>query len=141
MRAKINTNWLCAAGVSCLTVTAAMLAGCTNFVINPDDGTNGQDARQAPAKLIAPLRVSPQPNREASTSLELFSWTPVAGATKYELHVGPDTNPPAIVTTTETTYTIRDLPACTTHYWRVVAISDTESVSSAIWTFKTRCPR
>ena len=69
-------------------------------------------------------------------------WTNVAGAVSYDVHLGPDTNPPLVVTVTATSYVVRDLQECSQQYWRVVATNaDGQIVSSPVWSFKTTCPQ
>ena len=62
------------------------------------------------------------------------------GRMEYDLYFGVDPNPPLVASLAQTSQDMIDLPVCTTHYWRVVARNDTQSISSPTWKFKTRCP-
>lgn len=98
------------------------------------------DSNPALSMSAAPRRIAPMMVEDVSATVVQLTWSAVPGATSYTVHFGVDTNPPEIAATTATSYVVRELPACTTHYWRVVATSGDEFVSSVTWTFKTRCP-
>jgi hypothetical protein len=51
-----------------------------------------------------------------------------------------DPNPPLVASLVSQSHDLIDLPACTTHYWRVVARNETQALSSPTWKFKTVCP-
>lgn len=90
---------------------------------------------------IAPRRINPLDDENVSANILQLTWTPTAGAVSYEIHLGTDTNPPVLASTSATTYTVRDLPACSDQYWRIVAtLGDDSVVSSPTWKFKTACP-
>lgn len=137
MDRRRKTGWLLGL---CAVATAAGTAGC---LFGPDAADDGSGREAAPrARLGAPVLFAPSANAEnVSASLVLFSWSRVPGAVEYELYAGPDSNPPLIVTTDQTTYQLVDLPTCTAHYWRVVAVGETERTSSPVWRFTTRCPQ
>jgi hypothetical protein len=126
-----------------LTLIAAALAvggGCIIPGINDGadegalDGAARTDVSQA-ARRLAPLADDGLPSGFLS-----LAWTSVPGATQYDVYFGVDPNPPLVASVTVTSLDLIDLPDCATHYWRVVARSDTQAVSSPTWTFKTRCP-
>lgn len=126
---------------SMLVLAAAMVcvAGCvTTGEPLADDAS--ASSRTSPT-LIAPLRVSPRGDLKVHPDFLQLLWTSSPGATEYQVFLGPDTNPPLLVTVRSNNYTVRDLTDCTKYYWRVVAINaEGESVSTAMWSFETRCP-
>lgn len=119
-------------------VTAILAGGCL-FGAAEDDGTGSSEPPPLDG-FDAPSRLSPRIQDDVMPNLVYLSWTNVSSADYYEVYVGPDTNPPLVATVTVNNHVMRDLPECTDHYWRVVAVRDDSKVSSAVWTFKTRCP-
>lgn len=115
-------------------VAALAVCGCLIGAPAPLDGNPLLSRSEAPRR-IAPMMVE-----DVNATVVQLTWSAVPGATSYTVHFGVDTNPPEIADTTATSYVVRELPACTTHYWRVVATNGDEFVSSVTWTFKTRCP-
>jgi choice-of-anchor B domain-containing protein len=118
-------------GSSTLTVTAnGVAAGTHPFAITATDGTITRQTSAtlsvatttpaAPALVSPPAGVANQPTRPS------FTWSPVAGATSYDLQIAatPTFQPTAIVqsatgllTTTHTAAS--ELASNTTYYWRV----------------------
>jgi len=129
-------------GTRVLTVLAASLAlggGCIIPGINDatDEGTI--DAARTEV-FVAPQRLAPLAEENLPSGFLGLAWTAVPGATEYDVYFGVDSNPPLAASVTQTSLDMIDLPVCTTHYWRVVARSDTQSISSPTWKFKTLCP-
>ncbi|MEP0846793.1 MAG: hypothetical protein HRF50_08225 [Phycisphaerae bacterium] len=134
----IHTTWRPAAMLACSVVIAAAV-GCVTAGDPPADDASAS-SRTSPT-LIAPLRVSPRGDLEVHPDFLQLLWTSSPGATQYQVFLGPDTNPPLLATVRSNNYTVRDLTDCTKYYWRVVAINDDgEAVSTATWSFQTRCP-
>ena len=122
--------------LSLLTGAALVaLAGCP-----VQDLPQADAARQAP-RLTAPRPIRPAVDAEdVQTDFLLLTWTAIPGATRYEVYLGLDLNPPRVATTDTTSLLVSDLPGCATHQWRVVAVRDDGSrVSSVTWRFTTRC--
>jgi len=117
-----------------------LLSGCIIPGVNDEQAGDQGAARRLPT-IVAPRAVSPQPDAEdvQTAVLQLF-WTATPGATAYDVHLGLDTNPPLVATVTGTSLVLRDLPECSTQYWRVVAVREDDAVSSPTWKFTTRCP-
>jgi hypothetical protein len=136
MRIKKFSPTSLALGLALLTLLAA--GGCLLGVAEGGDGTGSGD--QPPLDgFDAPSRLSPRIQDDVMPNLVYLSWTNVADADHYEVYVGPDTNPPLVATVTVNNHVMRDLPECTEHYWRVVAVRGDSRISSAVWIFKTRC--
>jgi hypothetical protein len=115
-------------GVAAATLLA--LGGCVTAVDDP----NGI------VELKAPLRLAPLPGQEVSYVLARLTWTDTAGATEYEVYLGTDPNPPLFANSLSNGINIRDLPRCTVHYWRVVALNGDEAlISTPTWQFTTFC--
>ena len=130
-------------GTRTLTVLTASLlvsGGCLIPGVNDatDDGATDVDARTE--IFIAPERLAPRAEEGVPSQFVGLAWTPVPGATEYDLFFGVDPNPPLVATVTTTSLDLIDLPACTTHYWRIVARNETQFLSSPTWKFKTVCP-
>lgn len=122
-----------------LGAAIACAAGCVTAGEPLADDASAS-SRTSPT-LIAPLRVSPRGDLQVYPDFLQLLWTSSPGAVEYQVFLGPDTNPPLLVTVRSNNYTVRDLMGCTKYYWRVVAINDEgESVSTATWSFETRCP-
>lgn len=121
-----------------LTLLFALPAGGCLFTAADSEG--GSAEFPALDGFDAPSRLSPRIDDDVMPNLVYLSWTSVSGADRYEVYVGPDTNPPLVATVTVNNHVMRDLPECTEHYWRVVAVRGDSRVSSAVWIFKTRCP-
>jgi hypothetical protein len=100
-----------------------------------DDGSTAQ-----PLPLQPPLRIAPLAAKGVLETQVGLAWGGVPGATLYSVYFGPDTNPPLIATTTETSYPVYELAVCTMYYWRIVASNDQQAVSSTTFQFETRCP-
>ncbi len=111
------------------------LAGCPVPSLSDNDA-----ARQAP-RLVVPRPIRPAVDAEdVQQDFLLLTWTAVPGATRYEVYLGLDLNPPLIAVTDSTSLLVNDLPGCAKHQWRVVAVREDDSrVSSATWRFTTRC--
>lgn len=118
---------------------AAALPGCT-FVPTEQVTAGAGTGQTARTTLTAPRRVTPTRTEGVATTFLHLTWTAVPGASAYEVHLGPDTNPPLIASVSTTSLLVRDLPECTIHYWRIVALNDEDAVSSVTWKFETRCP-
>lgn len=129
---RIGTRRLSA----CILAVAVLCGGCPPLLApGPDDtGDVGRSASR-----IAPRRIAPSRDDNLPTATLTLSWTAVPNASSYSVFFGIDPNPPLMARVTNTSITVRDLPACTTHYWRVVAESDDGDISSATWGFRTRC--
>lgn len=124
-------------GVAALLGLSLSFAGCVGLSSVADEPTTSDSLKEA----IAPRRISPLDVQDVFPTVVQLTWTPTAGAVSYEVHLGADSNPPAVGDTSATTFTIRDLPGCATQYWRVVAnLAGGETTSSPTWSFKTRCP-
>lgn len=101
-------------------------------------GPGADTARKSP-RLTTPLRLDPLAEEDIFPEFVNLRWSAVPGATMYAVYLGIDTNPPLLATVSDTRILVRDLPYCTVHQWRVVALSEEEAVSSPTWSFKTRC--
>jgi len=123
-----------------LAAALVLSGGCVIPGLNDIADNAAADAVAGEQTLLAPQRISPLADENLPNVLVGLAWSNVPGASEYDVYFGLDPNPPLLVTVTGTNYEVRDLPVCTVHYWRVVARSDTQSVSSPTWTFKTRCP-
>lgn len=123
-----------------LAGSLALGGGCIIPGINDatDDGTTDQAARTE--VFVAPQRLAPLAEENLPSAFVGLAWTAVPGAMEYDLYFGVDPNPPLVASLAQTSQDMIDLPVCTTHYWRVVARNDTQSISSPTWKFKTRCP-
>jgi hypothetical protein len=119
----------------------ALISGCIIPGVNDEEAANGDTARAAvDFGDIAPKRITPTLTEDIPANVVQLSWTNVAGAVSYSVFLGPDTNPPLIVTVPDRNYVVRNLSECTTQYWRVVATdADGKIVSSPVWSFKTAC--
>jgi len=137
MDRRRRTGWLLG-----LCAASAVVAGTAGCLFGPETAEDGGGGEGAPrARLGAPVLFAPSADADnVSASLVLFSWSRVPGAVAYELYAGPDSNPPLLVTTDQTTYQLVDLPTCAVHYWRVVAVGETQRTSSPVRRFTTRCP-
>jgi hypothetical protein len=127
-------------GTQTLTVLSALLllsGGC--LIPGVNDATDNGATDEA-AIFVAPARLAPLAEEDVPNGFVGLAWTPVPGATEYDVFFGVDPNPPLVATVTAPGHDLIDLPACTTHYWRVVVRSETQSLSSPTWTFKTICP-
>lgn len=119
---------------------AGMMGGCIIPGVN-EENADASARSTAQFGSVAPKRISPTQPTGISPTVVQLSWTSVSGAVSYEVYLGPDTNPPLLVRVNANSYVVRDLSECLTQYWRVVAIdADGAIVSSAIWSFTTRCP-
>lgn len=124
--------------MSLLAAISLGSAGCT-FIGAPAGGAAAnQRARTAPG-LVAPRRIAPVAEEGVLASIVQLNWTAVPGANSYQVYLGVDSLPPMLAEVHGTSIVVRDLPTCTTHYWRIVAVMDDGSVSSPTWKFKTRC--
>jgi hypothetical protein len=121
----------------CATLGLAGALGC----VTADDltGTGGDAAARRAPRLSAPLRIAPQTVDDVAPQFVNLRWSAVAGAEMYAIYLGVDPNPPLVATQRESSLLVRDLPECTTHYWRVVAMSADDAVSSVTWSFETAC--
>jgi hypothetical protein len=136
---RMRRKMTCALCCTPLLAAGLFAAGCLMDDQMMQQANDDQTARRT-AFVIAPRPSSPRPQQEDVLTSTLLSWTPVPGATKYEIHLGVDTRPPLLVTVFRTNYLVRDLPECTVHYWRIVAMNDEgETISSPTETFTTRC--
>lgn len=120
----------------CGLALAALCGGCPPLLAPGPDGT---DTGARSASQIAARRIAPSRTENLPTATLTLSWTAVPNAASYSVFFGIDPNPPLLARVTNTSITVRDLPSCATHYWRVVAESDDASISSATWIFRTRC--
>jgi hypothetical protein len=66
-----------------------------------------------------------------------LGWSPVEGATRYDVYLGPDQNPALHGASTTTKYTLPTLGYSTRYYWRVEAVIGAARMSSRTWTFTT----
>jgi hypothetical protein len=129
-------------GTWTLTVFIASLllsGGCLIPGVNDTTDEGGTETAQS-GIFLAPQRLAPLSEEDVPAQFVSLAWTTVPGATEYDLFFGPDSNPPLVATVTAATQDLIDLPTCTTHYWRVVARNETQSLSSPTWKFKTGCP-
>ncbi|MBL8880626.1 MAG: hypothetical protein JNG88_16055 [Phycisphaerales bacterium] len=117
-------------------LSLATLSGGCPPLLAPADGDANQSGRSA---QIAPRRISPSREEGLPTATLVLSWTAVPGAGSYAVFFGVDSNPPFMARVRNSSITVRDLPDCKEHYWRVVAENGDETVSSPTWTFVTRC--
>ena len=130
-------------GTRRLTVLAASLllsGGCVIPGINDVTAGGGTDEGVETELFIAPERLAPLAEEDVPSGFIGLAWTPVPGATEYDLFFGVDPNPPLVATVVAPGHDLIDLPECTTHYWRVVARNETQALSSPTWKFKTACP-
>lgn len=119
----------------------ALVAGCIIPGINDENADVSTARGSAEFGSLAPRRITPTQEDGVPANVVQLSWTGVAGAVQYSVFLGPDTNPPLLVTVSDRSYVVRYLSECTTHYWRVVATdADGNSVSSPVWRFTTQCP-
>lgn len=128
----------------CRMIAPLVLAGmCSILPGGCPLGQPGDDlaaAARGQSNFQGPRLNSPRQSDNVYETNVRLSWTFVSGATAYDVYFGVDTNPPLMVTTTETSVVLREVPRCTEHYWRVVARGDeTQAASSATWRFRTRC--
>lgn len=119
--------------IFCGWLTAAMCGCLAPGVAQEDVGGAGDSAMKAPRRL------SPTTDTNVRLDNVRLSWIESPGATQYQIYLGVDTNPPLLTTVTGNAYIVRDLPACSNIYWRVVAVGATETVSSPTWKFATQC--
>lgn len=116
-----------------LTCTGTLLlAGCLPQGATPDVDTGN-------SALKAPRRVAPAADAGVRLDNLRLSWIGSAAATEYQVYLGVDPNPPLLTTVTTTSYVVRDLPECSTIYWRVVAVGVDSTVSGPTWRFETKC--
>lgn len=127
VRVFLGTAML-ALGSGCLFTDAALVAA------------GDASAARRSTFSIAPRPGSPRQQAENVPTSVLLSWSPVPGATRYDVYLGLNTDPPLLATVNRTNYLVRDLPACAVHFWRVVATDDAgNAVSSPTQQFTTRC--
>lgn len=117
-----------------------LLGGCIIPGVNDATDEGGTDTAARAALIVAPQRIAPLAEKNLPSGVLGLTWSAVPGATEYDIYFGLDSNPPLLTTVTSTSYTVYSLPTCQTHYWRIVARSDTQSISSTTWKFETRCP-
>lgn len=132
---KLFTSNVRGGFVFCAFSIALLMGGCPPLT-TPADGDTNQTGKSL---SIAPRRIAPSSDENLPTATLVLSWTAVPGASAYSVFFGVDSNPPFMVRVTNTSITVRDLPDCAPHFWRVVAESGDASVSSPTWTFTTRC--
>jgi hypothetical protein len=127
-----------------LVAAAAMMlglaAGCIIPGVNDATDEGGTDTAGRAQLLIAPQRIAPVAEKDLPTAVLGLTWSAVTGATQYDVYFGADPNPPLLASVTTTSYNLFRLPECETQYWRVVARTGTQSISSPTWKFQTRCP-
>ncbi len=122
-----------------LSLTCALLVGVSLGGCPSVDPTAGDAARAVP-KLDAPRRTSPRAVDDIYPNQVRLAWSKSAGASSYVLYFGTDSNPPLMATIDTNSFVVRELPGCTKHYWRVVAVNDAkEAISSPTWAFTTSC--
>lgn len=91
---------------------------------------------QPAAGLAAPTLVAPADGATGVSQPVTLTWNASAGATAYDVSLGTSNPPPAIATTTSTSYTSQ-LNAGTTYYWRVTAKNGSTAADSSIRWFAT----
>jgi hypothetical protein len=103
--------------------------------------SNGSAPPTIQLDRIQPLTVVWPLNGSAGTATTLTAqWSPVPGATQYQVYFGDNSSNLALYATvfvpavTEAFYNLR---SGTTYYWKVVALAGSSSASSAVWSFTT----
>lgn len=128
----MKTAWRRILGLGALWT---IVAGC----IGPADSADTGQFREIP-DLRNPERIQPLNEVVEFPQAVPLVWTRSPGAVLYEVYFGRDPNPPLAATLKGTSLVVRDLPPCTIHYWRVVAIGPDEiGISSPTWQFETAC--
>ncbi len=90
--------------------------------------------------LLTPTVVWPlNGSTGAATSLTV-QWSPVTGATQYQVYFGSSSSSLALSATVNApsvNAAFYNLSAGTTYYWKVVSIAGSSSASGAVWSFTT----
>ncbi|HEY1754004.1 MAG TPA: hypothetical protein VGG72_01315 [Bryobacteraceae bacterium] len=97
----------------------------------------GQDTAISPPALSAPALISPANGSVGVLPTPTLKWSPVVGATSYDVYFGTSATPSFVTNTTLTSYSTGALSAATTYYWNIVARNGTGTSPSATWSFTT----
>ena len=136
MRSRFLLASFFAAGL----LISALAGGCPVVTTGANLNQNTAARTTGNLELLAPRRVFPIAETNIPTQFVRLQWSIVPGATAYEVHVGVDTNPPLVAIVNLSDFTIRELPACTRNYWRIVALKDDQPlISSATYVLETHC--
>nr|HPO62910.1 choice-of-anchor Q domain-containing protein [Candidatus Kapabacteria bacterium] len=90
--------------------------------------------------INVPKLLTPKDSSENITIDSLFTWTAVYSASSYQLQLTSQTPENIIIDTilTQTLFRARELAFSTTYFWKVRAISDSDTSNwSSIWSFTT----
>ncbi len=68
---------------------------------------------------------------------EDLAWSPMAGATQYDVYFGSNGSPPLAGTTDGFAWTLDRLEYGTTYYWKIVAHSGAGTFEGPVWSFTT----
>ncbi len=90
--------------------------------------------------LSPPTVVWPQNGATGTPTTLTVQWSPVAGATQYQVYFGGTSSSLALYATVNApsvNAAFYNLSAASTYYWKVVALAGGSSASSAVWSFRT----
>jgi hypothetical protein len=90
--------------------------------------------------LSPPTVVWPLSGSTGNATTLTVQWSPVAGATQYQVYFGSSSSGLALYTTVNApsvNAAFYNLSAASTYYWQVVALAGGSSASSAVWSFRT----
>ncbi|HXN46112.1 MAG TPA: S8 family serine peptidase, partial [Bryobacteraceae bacterium] len=88
--------------------------------------------------LALPVLISPANGASGVSFTPTLSWSAVAGATSYDIYLGTMVPPPAVSSTTATSYAPGVLYGSNVYYWRIVAKNGNGSSGSPTWSFTTQ---
>ncbi len=90
--------------------------------------------------LSPPTVVWPLNGGTGNATTLTVQWSPVAGATQYQVYFGSSSSSVALYGTLNAptvTTAFYNLSGASTYYWKVVALAGGSSASSAVWSFRT----
>jgi subtilisin family serine protease/sugar lactone lactonase YvrE len=88
--------------------------------------------------LPAPVLISPANGASGVSLTPALVWNAAPGATSYDVYFGTSARPPAVTSTTATSYTATALNGSNLYYWRVVSRNGSGASTSPTWAFTTR---
>jgi hypothetical protein len=100
--------------------------------------TPGYSFLSVDSYLAGPLVLYPADQATGIVTDPTMMWTPLAGATSYDVYLGTSNPPPFAGNSTSTSYSAQGLAANTTYYWQVVPKGASGLTPSAVQSFTTQ---
>ena len=94
-------------------------------------------ASPPPAAPQGPTLLSPVDGADGVSVSPLMEWTAVPGAVSYDVYIGTTPDPPRLGSTSGTSGLVGGFSSGTVYYWKIVARTPTESLSSPVASFRT----